>query len=247
MLDSIHCTAGEWVPSQCSQKYLKRNNSVFPEKAEWHGCHFHFTDGHFHVFTLVTGVKKVGLYFTFFICSRAFNKLRSLRKSMAFTQTKRGDFNSSLRTAEKCLQKYHASASLFFLLHFLYPFLLHFLYPFLLLFFPSYHPAPPLLHVSLSCFHQFYLITWVGNTFEPQLKTQHSDWIKGEPTFLKSIVPRFLLKVKFLLRFLLIYCLREHYHFSLGSLLWFPKREHTCTCMDFESDLHIHGSEPHLH
>lgn len=56
---------GEWVPSQCSQKYLKKTNSMFLEKAEWHGYHFHFTDGHFHIFTLLTRVKKVGLYFTF--------------------------------------------------------------------------------------------------------------------------------------------------------------------------------------
>lgn len=78
------------------------------------------------------------------------------------------------------------------------------------------------LHLSLSYLHPFYLTTYIGNTFDPQLKTQHSDWLKGEPTFIKDFAPSFLL----------IYYLGEHHHFSLGSLLWFPKREKTCMCME---------------
>lgn len=52
------------VLSEEADKKLKKTNSTFLEKAERHGCHVHFKDGHFHIFTL-TEVKKVGLYFTF--------------------------------------------------------------------------------------------------------------------------------------------------------------------------------------
>lgn len=56
------------------------------EKAERHRCHFHFTDGHFHVFTLLTGVKKVGLYFTFLSAAEHSIECEVYRKGVAFTQ-----------------------------------------------------------------------------------------------------------------------------------------------------------------
>lgn len=48
------------VLSEEADKKLKKTNSTFLEKAERHGCHVHFKDGHFHIFTLMTEVKKVG-------------------------------------------------------------------------------------------------------------------------------------------------------------------------------------------